>query len=299
MLPALATERVKTDTISLIEVLQRKFSNYPEDYFIGGRISGGWIGSKLEPCLDKISDRSWLAIVSSKKVTKEGNHKWIQVNADHAIETSIRQFSRSLETMAKRFPERFGRLALQFPDDVDPAYMSAILDGCAEKTPDSKLPEEEKNSWHPASVETVEAILGKIKRGDDRETAKSFCHIIAQRAEENWSDATLSRLIYYARNHPDLEAGKLNVYCDKTADEASINVLYQNTINCVRGVAAEAIGRLLWEHTNWLEKLSPGMTLPKKERPKLQHVGYSTGTLRKIFCYARPAQFHSAKELLK
>jgi hypothetical protein len=277
LLPTLAAERVRSDTTSLLKVLQRKFSSYPEGYFIRGRISGGMVGSKLEPSLDKISDRSWLAIITNRKVSKEGNHKWIQVNAGHVLEASIWQFSRSLETMAKRYPERFGRLALQFPDDVDLSYISAILSGCAEKAPDSNMSEEDKNSWRPASIETVEAILEKFQAGDDRETAISFCRLISQRAEENWADATLARLIYYARNHPDLEAGKLNVCCDKTADEASIDVLYQNMINCVRGVAAEAIGRLLWEHCDWLEKLRLGIeSLVQDKHPVVRMAAIET-----------------------
>jgi hypothetical protein len=277
LLPALADERVKTDTTSLIKVLQRKFSSYPEDYFVGVRMSGGMVGSKLGPSLDRISDRSWLAIVSSKKVMKEGSHKWIQVNSNHVLEASIRQFSRSLETMAKRFPERFGRLALQFPDDVDRAYVSAILDGCSEKTPDAKISGEERDTWCPASMETVEAVLKKFQAGDDRETAMSFCHLISRRAEENWSDATLARIVHYARNHPDLEPGKLNVYCDQTADEASIEVLFQNTINCVRGTAAKAIGQLLWEHNDWLEKLRAGIvSLVHDEHPAVRMAAIET-----------------------
>lgn len=271
LLPALASERMRAETASLIKVLQRKFSSYPADYFVRGRISGGTVGSKLAPSLDKISDRSWLAIVSNKKVTKDGFHKWIQVSSNHVLEASIREFSRSLETMAKRFPERFGRLALQFPDDVDRAYIAAILDGCGVKTPDSKIQGEERDSWRPASVATVEAILEKFRVGDDRETAISFCRLISHRAEENWSEQTLLRLIHYAKNHPDLETGKLNVYCDKTSDEASVEMLFQNTINCVRGTAAVAIAQLLWQHPGLLEKLRPGIdSLVQDEHPAVR-----------------------------
>lgn len=272
LLPALSADRARPSTIDLIKVLQRKFDCYSKEYFLrGGRMSGGMVGSKLEPSLEKISDHSWLNIIANKKVTKEGNHKWIQVNADNVIEASIRQFSRSLEMIAKRFPERFGRLTLHFPNDVDPAYVSAILNGCGESPPDSKMTEEEINSWHPASIETIEAILVKFQAGDDRETAMSFCRLIRQRAAENWSDATLARVVNFARNHPDLEPGKLNIYCDQDAGEASTDTLFQNTINCVRGTAAGAIGQMLWNHTDWLTKLRPGIeSLVQDEHPAVR-----------------------------
>jgi hypothetical protein len=38
-----------------------------------------------------------------------------------------------------------------------------------------------------------------------------------------------------------------------------VDTLFQNTINCVRGVAAEAIGQLLWEHLDLYEKLTSGI----------------------------------------
>ena len=79
------------------------------------------------------------------------------------------------------------------------------------------------------------------------------------RADEKWSDQVIDRLIRYAVSHPDLEPGKLNIHCDKTTDEATVDILYQNTMNCVRGVAAEAIGRLLWQHKELLEKLTPAI----------------------------------------
>ena len=60
-------------------------------------------------------------------------------------------------------------------------------------------------------------------------------------------------------NHVDPEPSKLNIHCDKTRDEATVNILFQNTINCVRGVAAEAIGSLLWDHADWLDRLKTGI----------------------------------------
>ena len=45
-------------------------------------------------------------------------------------------------------------------------------------------------------------------------------------------------------------------------------MLFANTINCVRGVAAEAIGALLWDHGDWLDRLRPGIdALVKDSHP--------------------------------
>lgn len=260
LLPALDAARIRPATAELIRVLERKFANYPKERFLrGGKISGGTVGSKLDPNLEKISDRAWLEIVASKKVTESDRGKWIQVDSDHVITASIHQFASSLARIAKRYPERFGRLALRFPDDVHPRYVSAILDGLGKKQPGEEVPESEKASWQPASIQTVEAVLEKFQAGDDRETAMSFCRLVAERADEEWSDRTIARLVHYARNHPDLEPGKLNLHCDKNSDEATVETLFQNTINCVRGVAAGAIGQLLWERKDRLKQLEPAI----------------------------------------
>ncbi len=260
LLPALDAKKIRPETAALIRVLERKFANYLKERFLrGGTGSGGWIGSKLDPNLEKISDRAWLEIVTSKKVTESDHGKWIEVDSDRVMTTSIHQFASSLTRIAKRCPERFGRLALQFPDDVHPRYVSAILDGFGKKQPGEEVPEAEKAFWYPARIDTVEAVLEKFKAGDDLETAMAFCRLVAERADENWSDRTIARLVHYACSHPDLEAGKLNLHCDKNSDEATVEILFQNTINCVRGVAAGAIGQLLWERKDRLEQVRPGI----------------------------------------
>lgn len=272
LLPALCKERMQAYTADLILVLKRKFENYSEVRFLRtGSISGGWVGSKLDPNLYKISDRAWLRIVSSKKVTEHDNHQRKQVTPDHVLKTSIRQFASSLARIAKRFPERFGQLALSFPDNVHPGYVSAILEGFGRKQPDSNIPEDERKSWQPARVETIEALLEKYQAGDDRETSLSFCRLISERDDENWSEETIARLVHYARNHPDLPIGKLNIHCDTSSDQASIEILFQNTINCVRGVAAGAIGRLLWEQKDRLAQVRSGIeSLIKDPHPAVR-----------------------------
>lgn len=260
LLPALDAKRIRGETAALIQVLERKFASYPKERFLrGGRVSGGSVGSKLDPNIGKISDRAWLEIVTSKKVTESDHRKWIQVDSDHILEASIHQFASSLARIAKRYPERFGWLASKFPDDVHPRYLSAIIDGFRKKQPGEEVPEAEKASWHPARTDTIEAVLEKFKTGDDRETAMAFCRLVAERPDENWSNKTIARLVHYACSHPDLEAGKLNLHCDKNSDEATVEILFQNTINCVRGVAAGAIGQLLWERKERLDQVRPGI----------------------------------------
>ena len=260
LLPALDSKRIQSKTEQLIGVLERKYGRYSKENFLRkGAVEGGFVGSKLDPNLEKISDRAWLGIIGSKKVTKKDNHNWIQIDKDHILETSISQFADSLRKMAKRFPERFGQLALQFPDDVHPYYVSAILDGLGKKNPGEEVLESEKESWMPARVKTIEAVFDKYNNVDDRESALSFCRIIAERADEHWSRRTIEKLINLAQSFADPENDSAKSGKNKNGQVTTVAQLYQISINCVRGVAATAIGRLLWEKAGMLDIVKPGI----------------------------------------
>ena len=260
LLPALDKTRIRETTADLIRVLERKFDKYPKESFMKVSLgSGGFIGSKLDPNLNNISDNAWLKIVGCEKVAEGDFRRGIQVDPDRIFTSSVHLFAGSLSKIAKKHPERFGQLALRFPEKVDYRYVAAIIDSFSQKRPDAGFSEEEKRSWQPARVETIEAVLSKFSSGEDRDIAMSFCRLMEARAEERWSDQFLARLVQYAINHPDLPAGKLNLHCDINSDEASVSVLFDNTISCVRGATAGAIGSLLWAEKGRLDQLRPSI----------------------------------------
>lgn len=253
LLPALDSKRINKKTAELIQVLKRKFGGC----FSTRSHTGGFIGSKLDKNLLRISDNAWLDIVSNDKIPIDSHGKWEQISDDHIVETSIWQFSRSLACAAKWWPERFARLSLRFPAGTHTSYISAILDSLRLKQPDKNTSENIAIDWKPASVDTVLRVVEKYCDLKEREVAISFCRLIAERAEENWPDEVLEKLMNLAVEHSDLEEDKLNVGCDKAAREATVDTLFQNTINCVRGVAAHAIGQLLWQHSELYQKVCP------------------------------------------
>ena len=261
LLPALCQKRCSKNTNDLIRVLKRKFDGYSKESFLsGGQIGGcGGVSSPLPSNrLHKISDKAWLEIVKNKKVP-ESSHSFRQSGPNGFIESSIEHFANDFRIISKRYPERFAQLALQFPEDVHPKYIAAILDG-VKLTEPKDVPEEEKAAWNPASVESIEAIFDKFPIVNNISVAHDFCWLIKERASENWSEKVLDILIDYAMNHPDPEIGKLNVRrAGQPYNEFTVDDLIQNAINCTRGVACLAMGALLWEHSDWLKKLKPAL----------------------------------------
>lgn len=259
LLPALCPERRANETNGLIGVLRRKFDRYPGEYFLRGSVGGGGcVGSPLERP-NELSDNAWLGIICNRSIPAERTHKWRQIGPDRIAESSVLNFARDLAGVAKRYPDRFARLALRFPADVHPSYVAPILDGLKTTKPDG-VPEDEKAAWRPVEVTTIESVFEKCQLGDEQSVAHSFCSLIRARSDEMWSGGTLNRLLDYAMNHPDPQEGSLNVYrVDQTEKEWTVDDLHQNAINCVRGAAGSALGQLLWAHPDWLSKLKPGI----------------------------------------
>jgi len=264
LLPALSVNRAGRKTKDLISVLKRKFDSYPEDYFLQYHSTGVLsIVSKIDSKSTQINDREWLKIIGNRNVPEEClGSDIVQVSEDKAVQSSIWQFSRNLREMARRFPERFGRLAIRFPKDTHHKYISAIFDALALTGPPPEVASDETFTWKQASIDTVWAVWDRFCEMSSRDVAMSFCRLIENRANEEWPTIAIEKLLYIAINHPDPEPGKLNLTNggdDFFTDGKGVDILLQNSINCVRGVAAGAIGDLIWQHPHRLDKLKPGI----------------------------------------
>jgi hypothetical protein len=255
LLPALSKARRSKESIGLIGVLDRKFEAYPRERFLRrSKSRGGFVGSTLSASVDRISDKAWLGIVGNKKLALDDGaiKHWYD---DHLKESSVRQFSHDLARSAKRFPERFGQLALRFPTDIAPDYRAAILEGLT-NTNAKDIPDNERPTWEPASVGLIEKVLASFPRDSTRSYAINFCWLLYYRAKEKWSPSALAQLKDYAWNHPDPESNRLVIGNENggfDASQSSVANLESNSLNSVRSVAALAIGEQLRNHPTLLD----------------------------------------------
>ncbi len=260
LLPALDSKRRSNETIGLIGVLGRKFESYSTERFLRrSHRRGGFVGSTLGGSPEDISDQAWLEIVTSKTVPIDGDpiKHW---HDDHIAESSVRMFSRSLANVAKRFPKRFGDLALKFPDEIAPEYRAAILDGLTNTNP-KQVPEHEQTTWEPAPIALIEQVFAHFPHDSSRELAMNFCWLMYHRAAETWSDDALRRLVDYACSHPNPEANTLVIGNEKGFDVAhsTVSNLEQNSINSVRSVAGLAIGEQLRNRAELFDRVCPAL----------------------------------------
>lgn len=240
LIPALAQYRISRKTTELKRILERRFKDHANRYR-RSIVRGGSVGSTIGSKAEKISDQQWLKIVEKKDYQKE---KWPLTDGP-ILESSPWQFSRDLERVGKNEPNRIANLAFKFPEDVDNNFVRAIFDIIGEK--DAGMDIAEKKELNPVRLDIAERIYIKWKNRDDIDVVMSFCRGLKNRADESWNKEVLNEIRYIAINHPNPEKGKPNIVSSNDPEGETVQSLFTNSMNCVRGCAAEAIASLLWE----------------------------------------------------
>lgn len=236
LLPSLDQSRLSRRSKELLAVLRRKFPNGTDFFNIKRIAMASFVSSPVDKHLDKLSDKSWLNIVQS--IYKEKNGRCMK-RWNSGIESSPDMYARSLYTAAKREPTRFARLSLQFPDDIYEGFREEVLRACDSTDIPLKL--------------TCE-IIRKFCRQPGRELAIAFSHVIEKRANEDWPEDILQKLIDIAKNHPDPESHIVPAHTKNIDEETSCEDLWQASFNCARGCAIHAVTQLIWEHPDWSKR---------------------------------------------
>ena len=139
------------------------------------------------------------------------------------------------------------------PDDANPIYFSAVLDGlCSrymnlsneEKTADQKLID-------ATSTDTFLQIIERLHALPNRPCGSSITGCIRQLSDRKLPPRLLDIVSFYATDAPDPSSES---WCD---DEDGKEDLHTHGINCVRGQAAEAISSLLYHDHSRLDPLRP------------------------------------------
>lgn len=260
LIPALDPQRCSPAMAGRRGVLKTKFEDYPIECFLGVRSFGGTVRSPINrEYVSRISNKQWLRLVGNKEITARGGPgRKASYRPGVVIESSIETFSRDFGVAAKRDPERFGKLAPKFPEDVPPVYLSEVLRALALTRPGNEVLESERETWQPASRECVEDFLSNVDLPDDSGVMRSFCWLVRDRDDVLPSERVVNQLIDLTQHsHP--EPDSLVIGCDKAASEVGIGELETNAINCVRSLAAIAISSLLYDHRELFTRFRPAL----------------------------------------
>ncbi len=254
ILPALPETRISHKTLDLMNMLNRKFSKYPTERFLSrGSHTGGAVVSPITKHMNKLSNKSWLEIIQNRKIPKErSGASWKQLEKGLVASSSVNNFANSFGDAIRLEPKRFTKLVMELPDNIHDDYIYHIYNALGIDKPDSNWSEDVKSRWKPASFASVSAVVDKfINISIQRRSSQYLCWLIKKRSEEQWKDNHLMKLCQLAVDHNDPNPEELNVIVNGQ-DKQSINSLWNNTLNCTRGVAAIAIGSILWHHKDKL-----------------------------------------------
>jgi hypothetical protein len=241
------------ETLRKIGVLARKFGDHKTLLKRRPSGAGGWVGSTIpKEKLRLVSDRQWLNVVQRDWSTRQ--RSWRQLGPGSVGEVSVRVLSRDLGAVARIEPSRIARLALEFPLEIDRAYLESTLNALAE----TRRPENAMDPWAPASIEAIEAIFRRFAtRLSTREVAQTFCWLIRKRPDEPWTDETLRQLVDIAINNPDPKIDEYAVHRGNGNEMKPARL--DTSLNCVRGAATETICALLFTQRDRISLFKPAI----------------------------------------
>jgi hypothetical protein len=260
LLAALPERRLTGEGKRRLSVFRRKFG--PVAALLKGfpRTGGGWVRSTIpQDHLRRLSDRDWLTVI--KGHWKDRPQRSHQVGPDQVAQATARAFATDLGAMTKLEPGRFARLALKIPPTADPAYLRAILQNLR----DTQSPGNDKDAqeWEAATVAEIEAIGDRFDRlTDDRESTSALCWAIATRSTDCWSPRTYEWLARTAMTHSDPGEGEYSIHTGRKAGQSDWPGepdIAGTSINCVRGVAADAIRAILFARREQYEVFRPAV----------------------------------------
>lgn len=236
LLKVLPIDRLSNQAKQLLQVLERKFIKGSSMYYYSSG-GGGSVNSPVSG--KKLSDNNWKDILLSKKLKNRKESRWKDVPGG-VIVSSREEFSRSFNSAVTENPENMLKLVLSMEESIDDIFIDALFSGIAHS-----------NSLTNVDQLLIEKAILRYPSSYDSYRASSICTIMEKKRHTVWSQEIIDVFLDIAANHHNPEAGKPNVTNANDKEMNSYNMLFSNAINCVRGQAAEAIGALLWDDSNY------------------------------------------------
>jgi hypothetical protein len=198
------------------------------------------VGSPIPPDETRhFSDDQWLAAM------RQYDYGWDCPTRD--LKGTAVELSRVLEQEARRDRRRFAALVQRMENEIRPEYFDAVLDGICGM---GNLSKEERQAddveFGLLDTETVLAVIRRLHALPTRPCGRSICRAFERIAGRSIPEPDLRTLAYYALEDTDPRSDDRLTHNSASGKEPSENAHFYG-YNSVRGGAARAIGRLLFE----------------------------------------------------
>jgi hypothetical protein len=179
LLQCLPVERLGTEARKQLVQLERKFPGIQasEDPGTG---KGGWVAPPIpDETAQKMNDRSWLLAMNKYK----GN-----VQHKDFLKGGAHEQGAVLSRLAKENPERFFKLAMRAPLDIDEAYVCALISGLSQSS---------------APPELTFNVIRRFQQSANRNVKQAVAWALQKRVDEGIPDDLIALLDAYLRDKPN------------------------------------------------------------------------------------------------
>ncbi|MCI0552885.1 MAG: hypothetical protein L0287_18190, partial [Anaerolineae bacterium] len=187
-----------------------------------------------EVAANKMTDEQWLRAIAKH------NREYTRFRQDGKYVHGADDWSKLLENQVKKNPERFAILMLQFPTDTHQNYFQAVLRGITDANLD---------------VQIVLQACQRCHQLSNKPCSRWICQPISKLAKLPLPNDALEIVTWYATQDPDpsQESWRTKTPGGEYYHENDQNYFHEvliEGINSVRGVAAEAVGELIFYDGN-------------------------------------------------
>ncbi|MXZ91320.1 MAG: ATP-binding protein [Chloroflexi bacterium] len=178
-----------------------------------------------ETSADYMTDEDWLSAMA----------RYHQEYSPYIMDAWIggaRELSRVLESLTRQDPGRFANLAHRMPDDVNPVYFEAILQGL---------------TGSDLSMDQIVQVCFRCHQLPSRPVGRWITRLLVHFPDAVLPDEALEMTAWYATQDPDPHEGSTDYQGD----------LMRAGINCARGTAADSIAKLIFQDSRYLEFFKP------------------------------------------
>ena len=263
LLSAIPSELRSVRANAHFQELKRKFGKPTDEPRV---VTAGWIQPPIkEDAADKMTDDQWI-----RAILKYRSEDWRPHSSRDEFTGGAEQLAQVLGERVKEEPERFARLSLRFPADVNAVYLESTLLALKEVSIASELKLQVCRKAFAESSEvcgrSIADVLGKIEDPLPDDAVQMLHQLVTEHEDpgsEAWQEDAGNGKPYYGGD------------------------IHFNGINTTRGVAAAAIRDLIRADAAYIERFRP--TLDRMIRDRSAAVlSCVAGTLRAV-AYHDPA----------
>ncbi|MBD5643890.1 hypothetical protein HYH96_08260 [Clostridium botulinum] len=241
LLPVLPKDRMSQKSKSILEVLERRNNSLEErNLYNKNNVHSGSVYSPIAG--KRLSNKQWVQILTNTKLRlRDRGSRWVEIRGGF-VESSIEEFATELREAVSQEPQRFINLIVDNSLNINKVYVDALFSGVTY----SKKLEEINNK-------ILEKLILTYKYDYEGYRARYICDMVRKKNNGEWSYQILDILKDVALNHINPKIDEPNVTSPDDKKMKSFNMLSSNALNCVRGSAASAIGKLLWDDKTLFE----------------------------------------------